>query len=173
MNSNIFNQIRRFILLFLLQILVFKSISLNVIGYEYLHILFYPLFILLLPLNTPRPVVVALGFLMGICVDFFYDSIGMHAAALTFTAFVRPQVLFFLEPRGGYNVNYSPTIRRMGSGWFFQYATAVTILHLFFYFSVEAFTFVYIIDIILKTVLSYIASIVCILAYMFLLNPED
>lgn len=173
MNSTIVTNIIRFVSLVLLQGLVFKNIGVGWESFPYLHIIVFPLFILLLPLSTPRTLVIFLGFVAGITVDFLYDSLGVHASAAVFTGFARSFVLRILEPRGAYNMSYSPTIARMGLGWFVQYTSALMFAHIFFYYSVEAFTFVYIADILLKTLVSFIASMAFIMIFQLLFNPKE
>lgn len=173
MSNLVLNNIFRFLGLVALQVLILKRIGLGWDNAQYLHVLLYPLFILLLPLRTPKPAVMLLAFLLGITIDIFYDSPGIHASASVFIGFARSFVLKQLEPRGGYNVNFSPTRQRMGIEWFLRYASIMMAAHLFFYFSVEAFTFYYIVDILLKTLVSFVASMVFIIIYMFLFNPLD
>ena len=170
MNNAIFTNGLRFIGLLLLQVLVFQGFSMS---FTYIHIIIYPIFILLLPIQTPRTLAILLGFLMGIGVDIFYGSLGVHASATVFTAFIRPSVMSVLEPRGGYNVNFSPTKRRMGLEWFIQYSGILMFIHLFFYFSVEAFTFFYIGSILLKTAISFVLSMIFIIMYQYIFNPLD
>jgi hypothetical protein len=173
MNSIIVVNILRFVGLMLLQGLVFKNIGVGWESFPYLHIIVFPLFILLLPLRTPKTLVIFLAFVIGISVDFLYDTLGVHASAAVFTGYVRSLVLKMLEPRGAYNMSYSPTIARMGLGWFVQYASILMFAHIFFYYSVEAFTFVYIVDILIKTFVSFFASMVFIMIFQLLLNPLD
>lgn len=163
----------RLIILLLFQVFILKSISLGWQGNVYLHIMIYPLFIFLLPIRTPRAVVMLLAFALGLAVDTFYDSPGLHASAAVFAAFVRPIVLKLLEPREGYNVNHSPTKARLGFSWFWRYAAIMLLLHLGFYFSVLEFSPVFIADILLKTVFSFIASFAFILMVVFVFNPVD
>ena len=173
MNSVIVVNALRFFGLVILQGLVFQDVGAGWESFPYLHIIVFPVFILLLPLRTPRALIILLGFLIGISIDFLYNSMGVHASAAVFTAFIRPYLLKILEPRGGYNVNYSPTAERMGLAWFFRYAAILMFLHLFFYFSVEAFTFVYIVNILAKTFVSFIVSMIFVLIYQLLFNPMD
>jgi hypothetical protein len=173
MNSVIVANVLRFFGLALLQGLVFQNVGSGWEGFPYLNVIVYPIFIMLLPLRTPRALIVLLGFAIGFVVDIFYDSLGVHASAAVFTAFARSLVIQLMEPRGGYNVNYSPTAARMGMGWFLRYAAVLLIAHLFFYFSVEAFTFVYILDILTKTIVSFILSMLFIIIYQVLFNPQD
>jgi len=173
MNNIVLVNVLRFVGLVLVQGLVFKNIGVGWESFPYLHIIVFPVFILLLPLRTPKTLVIFLSFVIGISVDFLYDTLGVHASAAVFTGFVRSLVLRMLEPRGAYNMSYSPTIARMGLGWFVQYAAILLFAHVFFYFSVEAFTFVYIVDILIKTIVSFLSSMVFIMIFQLLFNPLD
>ncbi|MEL6635284.1 MAG: hypothetical protein AAFW73_11085 [Bacteroidota bacterium] len=173
MNSTLIAQALRFVFLVLLQVLVFKRLTLGGGNFNYVSVMVYPIFILLLPLRTPSALLIALSFLMGITVDLFYDSPGVHASAGVFMAWIRPGVLAILEPRGGYNLNQIPAKRYLGINWFARYAALLLFGHLFFYFSVEAFTFVYIVDIFLRTLSSFVVSMVFVLIYQFLFDPGE
>jgi len=173
MSNIILTNIFRFIFLIFLQVVIFKQI---VIGDGYwlsFHFYVYPLFLLLLPLNTPRSLVVLLGFLTGLTVDFFYDTLGVHTAAATFTGFVRPTVINWLSPKGGYNINFSPTRARMGFPWFTRYMSILLFLHLFFYFSVEFFTFAYLGEIMKNSISSFIASGMVILIHQIIFGKLE
>ncbi len=173
MNNIVITNIFRFSGLILLQGLVFKNIAEGWEEFPYLFVIVYPLAIMLLPLPTPRVLTIFLGFVAGLLVDGFYSSPGMHASAAVFMAFCRPFVLKILEPRNGYNVNYSPTAARLGIGWFLRYSAALLTLYLFFYFSVDAFTFVFLGSILLKTLVSLITSMIFIIIYQVIFNPID
>lgn len=173
MSSTVFANGIRFIVLVLVQGLLLKRVEFGGEFFEYIHILIYPLFILLLPLRTPTTLVIGLSFLIGISVDLFYWSLGVHAAAATATGFLRQGLLAVLQPRGGYNLLHSPTKMRMGAPWFFRYAAYIMVFHLFYYFSVEAFTFVYIKDILLDTVVSFIFSMLVLMMYVFIFDPTE
>lgn len=173
MNNVILANIYRFFGLSLLQGLVFQNIGNDWESFPYLHIIVFPTFILLLPMRLPRSLVLLLAFAIGIFVDILYDTLGLHASAAVFTAYIRPFVFKVLEPRGGYNVNLSPTARNLGVEWYLKYASILMFAHLFFYFSVEAFTFVYIGNIMLKTLISFVLSMLFIVIYQLLFNPSE
>ena len=139
----------------------------------FFHVIIYPLFIILLPLRIPHALLVFLGFIAGIVVDFFYESPGIHASAAVFMAFIRPTVLNIMSPSKGYNMNFSPTKARFGAAWFLPYAAAMMVIYLFFYFSVEIFTFYYIGQIMLRTICSFFLSMVFIIVIQFLFDPLD
>lgn len=174
-NSSIFTNAIRFATLVLLQVLVFQRISngINVPSFNYINIFIYPIFIMLLPVNMPHALTIIVSFLFGFTIDWFYNSLGIHAGACVFTAFVRPLILGFFEPRGGYPQSGGPTQYALGLGWFLRYSAIMLALHLFFYFSIQYFSFYYTLDILISTVMSFIASIIFVTMYQFLLNPKE
>lgn len=173
MNNVILTNTIRLIGLVLLQVLVLQRISLGGELSNFFHVIIYPLFIILLPLRIPHALLVILGFIAGISVDFFYDSLGIHASAAVFIAFIRPLILKLLAPTKGYDMNFSPTKARFGAAWFLPYAAAMMVLYLFFYFSVEVFTYYYIGQIMLRTICSFFISMVFIIVIQFLFDPLD
>ncbi len=173
MNNVIVTNVVRFVALILLQVLVLQRINLGGEYANFFHIIIYPLFIILLPLRIPHALLVLLGFVAGISVDFFYDSLGIHASAAVFIAFIRPAVLSILAPAKGYNMNFSPTKARFGVAWFLPYAATMMVIYLFFYFSVEVFTFYYLGQIMLRTICSFFLSMLFITVLQFLFDPLD
>lgn len=173
MNSSIIKNGIRFVFLVLAQILIFKSIDLDTNGFSYFTIFIYPVFILLLPIRTPTVLVVLLGFLLGLTVDVFYDSLGVHAGASVFSAFIRSTILHLLEPRGGYEVNASPTKSNYGINFFFKYAAIFMFFHIVVYFSLEIFTPVYFNEIFIRTGFSFVLSILFVIIYQYLFNPKE
>ncbi|MCP2937499.1 hypothetical protein NK983_32875, partial [Salmonella enterica subsp. enterica serovar Typhimurium] len=73
----------------------------------------YILFILLLPFETPRLLVMFLAFVTGLVVDMFYDTAGIHAAVCTLIGYSRYYILKVLSPREGYDPGLTPTIQSM------------------------------------------------------------
>ena len=171
-SSNFFPNLWRFAILVLIQALILKQVTLSV-G-EYFIIQLYPLFILLLPIQMPTAFVVLLGFLVGIVVDFFYVTPGVHASAGAWSGFARAILLVAFEPRGGFTGKEpiaAPAY--FGWRWFLQVSGLFLFLHLFWYFSVDAFTFVYFGTISLKTITAWVLSMMFVVFYGFLLNPKQ
>lgn len=173
MSSNaVVSNIIRFIVLLGVQGLFLKRVSEGWEGWLYINIIIYPVFIIMLPLQTPRTAVLLLSFLMGFFVDLFYDSLGVHAFAMTATGFARPLMLQLFEPREGYKQNYFPTPNSISMGWFLRYTSAMMGLHLLLYFSVDAFSPVYFLSILLKTVYTFIFSMLSVFVFIYLFNPK-
>ncbi|MEP7323011.1 MAG: hypothetical protein ABI761_13895 [Saprospiraceae bacterium] len=172
MNSIWLKQCTRFLLLFAFQVLVLKQVHLNVGSFNYISLIIIPLWCMLLPVNTPRWLMVLLGFVFGILVDWFYDSPGVHASAGTFLGFARPFIMSYMEPKGGYNRIPIPSKFHLGINWFVTYASVCLLTYLVFYFSMEVFTPAYLGTIFLKTIFSFVLSILLMLLYMFIFDPE-
>ena len=163
----------RFIIIILLQGLIFRRIHIGGAHFNYIAILFYPVLVLLLPMKMSRTVLLLVGAALGLCVDLFYESLGVHMSACVFIAFLRPLVLNILEPRGGYPVNASPTARDFGMVWFMQYAGILLFLFLLFYFAMEVFALSHFFEILLKTLSSFVVSFLAILLYIAIFNPKE
>ena len=127
----------RFILLVFLQVFLLKNIALYNLSTPYLYILF----ILLLPFETPNLLLFALAFILGITVDAFYNTPGLHAAACVLLAFVRVLFISITVQKDGFDNEPEPTLSLMGFRWFFTYALVLTVLHHFFLFNLEVFRF--------------------------------
>jgi len=159
----------RFAILLFLQVFIFRQISLGWGGAEYIFVFVSPLFVALLPLRTPRPLVVFIAFLFGLSVDLFYETLGVHAAAATFAGYARQFVLAILEPRDGYKVKASPDGKDLSQGWWFRYLGALAIAYTLFYFSMEAFSPVFWWQIVVKTVFTApISWLLCLIVVAFL-----
>lgn len=173
MNNLLVRHFVRFILLLLIQILVLKQFTLLHIGPVFPDIFIYPLFLILLPIATSRELLLALGFILGLTIDWFYDSWGLHASACVFLAFLRPFILRAIEPTGGYSLNHGPTIQRYQIAWFLRYSALSMLFFLGFYYSMEVFTPVFILEILLKTTSGFVASMLFLIIVMLIFNPLD
>ena len=89
MNSVLAVNIVRFVLLLLVQVLICNHI--NFFGYINPYI--YIIFIFLFPIREERLILLLASFLLGMMIDLFSDSGGVHAAAAVSLAYVRPILL--------------------------------------------------------------------------------
>jgi len=137
MSRTIIINIIRFIVLVFVQVFLLKNITLYNLAIPYLYILF----ILLLPFEIPNILLFALAFIMGLTIDAFYDTAGLHAAACTMLAFVRIIFISLTVQKEGFDNDPEPTLSIMGFRWFFTYATVLTLFHHFFLFNLEVFRF--------------------------------
>jgi hypothetical protein len=129
------SNIIRFIFLVVLQVVILNNIGLFNMVNPYLYILF----ILLLPLDIPTYLLLILAFALGLTIDMFSDTGGIHAAATVFMAFCRPLILTLITPRGGYEHEPVPNLKNMGFQWFLMYSVIMVLLHHLVLFNLEMF----------------------------------
>jgi rod shape-determining protein MreD len=125
--SDLLKNIIRFSVFLLLQVFLLNRIPpLHRFIVPYL----YFLFILWMPFKTPRLGLTLVGFLFGLCLDFFTKTPGLHAAACTLIAYVRPFLITLLMPKEIIEVSYSePSIISMGWMQYSVYVLVLTLLH--------------------------------------------
>jgi hypothetical protein len=135
MNSrDILLSIFYFIIYLALQVFLMRNMVLFDVGFCFIYIAF----LLLLPFDTNSVLLLLLGFATGLLVDIFYDTVGIHAAASTFIAYLRPYVIMFITPRGGYEQNMRLNLQSMGIDWFIPYVLFLTFVHHTILFFIEA-----------------------------------
>lgn len=137
MSRTIIINLIRFVVLVFLQVFLLKNITLYNLSTPYLYILF----ILLLPFETPNLLLFVLAFIMGLSIDAFYDTPGLHTAASVLLAFVRILFISITVQKDGFDNEPEPTLSIMGFRWFFTYALILTLFHHFFLFNLEVFRF--------------------------------
>ncbi len=167
----------RFILLVLIQVLLLNKIPLrwwsNPGGLPPYTPYIYPLFILLLPLSTPVWFLLISSFLMGITMDSFMDTGGIHAAACVLMAFMRTYVLNTMLPkRLSEYQNMSPGTKSMGWTPFMTYAAILLAIHLVAFYIIEIWSFQSIGYMLVKIILSLITSLVFVALYSLLFSTS-
>jgi rod shape-determining protein MreD len=138
----------------LFQVLVMDNVMIN--GYMIPYI--YLLFILLMPYETPRWIQLLSGFALGLTMDLFSGTLGMHTAATVLVAFIRPYLLDLLAPRDGYEIDTFPRIYYNGFLWFLKYTVIIVVIHHLALFYLEVFQLKYFFSTLLRVILSSILS---------------
>ncbi|TAM95783.1 MAG: rod shape-determining protein MreD [Chitinophagaceae bacterium] len=167
--SELLKNIIRFILLILLQVFVLNRIMLHGFATPYL----YMIFILLLPFNIPRWALMVCGLILGLCLDMFMNTPGMHAAACVAMAYFRPFVINVLSPQGGFESNRkAPSVASMGWSRFLVYALILISVHHVVYFTLEIFDFHDVLFWAFKIIFSLVASFVLVFLFEMLLAAK-
>lgn len=168
MINEVVKNILRFFFLILFQVLILNNVQLS----GYLNPFLYVLFILMLPFSTPDWLVLILSFVLGISVDMFADTGGLHAAASVLMAFFRKPVLRLIAPREGYDVNQQPTIQQFGFGWFATYSGLLVLVHHLFLFYMEAFHFSEFFSTFFRAILSSLFTLMLIFISQFFFSKH-
>ncbi len=139
-----------------LQVIILNKIELS----GYLNPYLYVLFILTLPFETPGWLLLLLAALLGLSVDMFSNTPGMHMSAVLLLAFIRPYILKRISPRDGYEPGTLPLPAYYGFPWFFKYAAILVFIHHIFYFIVESFSMNNLLGIMAKSIFSSIFTLI-------------
>ena len=158
MNSVLYSNILRYVLLVGIQVLILNNI--NFLGYINPYV--YILFIILFPIKNTRVFFLLLSFLMGLTIDIFSDSGGIHAAACVTIAYARP---IFLKFCFGTIYEYQNIkFDNVDFGSKLLYISLLTVTHHLILFSLEIFNISKVILTLQKTLFSSIFTIIfCLL----------
>ncbi len=125
--SSFVKNIIRFVFFILLQALVLQRIPFL---HQSITPYIYYLYIIWLPFSLPRGWLTFIGFIFGLSLDYFLDTPGLHAAACTLIAYVRPFLINLLIPQEGAEQSYaSPSTNSMGWAPYFTLVLILTLLH--------------------------------------------
>lgn len=164
MLSDILKHIIRFVVLVLIQVFILNNIQLGGFINPYLYVLF----ILLLPFEIPDWLLLFIALIVGLTIDMFTNTQGMHAAATVFLAFLRPYMLSLISPRDGYEFGTKPSISHMGFTWFITYAGILVFLHHLLLFYIEVFRFSEFFRTFFRVIASSVFTLVLVVITQFL-----
>ena len=152
-----------FVVLILLQVLIFNNIQFS----GYINPYVYIMFIILLPVEIPSWLLLLLSFMTGIIIDLFAGSPGMHSSASVLAGFARPAVLRIVSPRDGYEPRSEPSMLNYGFRWFLTYTLLIVLVHHTALFYLEVFRFADFFRTLLRVLLSSLFTTVFIVLIEF------
>src|SRR5690554_1577 len=156
----------RFVILVLLQVIVLNNI--NLVGYINPYI--YILFIVLYPLDGNKTTLIFLSFLLGLSIDIFENSGGVHAAASVFIAYVRDFVLKY-----SFGVSYEYNNIKLNKATVSEkitYLGSIILFHHIILFSLEIFSFNHMLLLLKSTLFSGVFSFILIYGSIVLFSRK-
>lgn len=163
MNTTIVQNSIRFVVLLLAQLLIFSNI--NFLGY--INPYPYILYIILFPINGNKNVFLITSFLLGLLLDMFLDSGGIHATASLVLAYVRPTLFRF-----AFGLSYEYQTIKISdkiTSERIMFLLLAIVIHSFILFSLEIFRISLLHIILVKTIVSAIATFcICLLIILFI-----
>jgi rod shape-determining protein MreD len=166
MNSSFFLNIFRFISLFLLQIIIFNNINL----FGFVSPFPYVLFIILFPVNGNKSALLISSFFLGLLLDIFSNSGGIHTTASILLAYFRPSIFKF-----AFGVSYEYQTIKLNDTLTperFSFLFVAILLHHLILFILEAFQFSLILDILLRSITSTALTIIISIIIIYLIKPN-
>lgn len=156
----------RFIILVLLQVIVLNNINLG----GYINPYIYILFIVLYPLDGNKTTLIFLSFLLGLSIDIFENSGGVHAAASVFIAYVRDFVLKY-----SFGVSYEYNNVKLNKATVSEkitYVGSIILFHHIILFSLEIFSFNHMLLLLKSTLFSGVFSFILIYGSIVLFSRK-
>ena len=166
MNSTLLVNISRFILLLAVQIIFFNNMGF--LGF--IMPLPYILFIILYPVNGNKSGLLVASFLLGLIMDIFSNSGGIHTTACLVLAFVRPSIFKF-----SFGVSYEYQTIKLNDVLTperFSFILISVVVHHFTLFILEAFQVSFLLDILLRAFLSTIFTVISCIIIIYLIKPN-
>lgn len=165
MNSALLENSARFILLLAAQVLIFNRIDL----FGYVNPFPYILFIILYPVNGNKSGLLLASFFLGILMDMFCNSGGVHAAACIVLAYFRPSIFKF-----SFGLSYEYQTVKLNdilTPERFSFILIAVVIHHSVLFILEVFKISLLIDILLRTVLSTLFTIITSIIIIYIIKP--
>ena len=125
-----------FFVMVILQVFLFSRIGISI----YVNPLVYIAFLILLPMEIAGALLLVLGMVLGMTVDFFMGTAGINTIATLFAAFCRPAVLALLVGKVEVKEGGVPNVNRIGLKRFLRYAGVIVLLHGTVFFVLESLT---------------------------------
>ena len=164
--KNSFLNSSRFVILLFLQLLIFNNINL----FGYLNPYPYLLFILLFPINSSKSILLVASFGMGLILDMFYNSGGIHALASISLAYLRPSLFKF-----AFGLSYEYQTVKIADKISSERITLLLIaifIHHFILFFFEYFRLDLFLSILMKSVASTLFTFIICLLILFIIKPN-
>ena len=165
MNSALLTNIIRFVLLLLAQVVLFNNINL----FGFINPYPYILFIILYPVNGNKTALLLFSFALGILMDMFCNSGGVHATACVVLAYIRPTIFKF-----SFGVSYEYQTVKINDRLTperFSFILISVIIHHLLLFVLEIFKFNLIIDVLIRTFASALFTLILCIILIYIFKP--
>ena len=166
MNSAVIMGFVRFFLLLAAQIIIFNNINL----FGYINPFPYILFIILFPVNGNKQLLVITSFLLGITMDLFSNSGGVHTTACLILAYARPSIFKF-----SFGVSYEYQTIKINDSLTserFSFLLVSVVIHHFTLFILEVFQLSFLWDILLRTIIGTLFTLLICILLIYIFKPS-
>ena len=153
-------QIGRYILVMLLQVLLLDQLQLWGACHPYVYILC----LLMMPITLPHSVSMVIGAAVGLVMDIFCNSLGVHTAACILLMFIRPYLIGVIVNDKD-RLNEQISLRAIGMEALIKYVVILVLIHHLTVFLLAAWSWAHIGFVLLETLVSSLITISLIIAY--------
>jgi len=156
----------RFFLLLTAQIIIFNNIDL----FGYINPFPYILFIILFPVNGNKQLLIVTSFLLGIIMDIFSNSGGVHAASSLILAYARPYIFKF-----SFGLSYEYQTIKINDSLTperFSFLLLSVVIHHFTLFILEVFQLSSLFDILFRTIIGTLFTLLVCIILIYIFKPS-
>ena len=153
-------QIGRYIVVMILQVLLFDQLQLLGVCHPYIYILC----LLMMPITLPHSADMFVGAAAGLIMDVFCNSMGVHTAACILIMFVRPYLIGALVNDKD-RLNEQISLRALGMEALLRYVVIMVVIHHLTVFLLAAWSWAHIGFVLIETIVSSIITISIIIGY--------
>lgn len=154
--------------LLVLQLFVLNALEIS----SWVYPQVYFMIILSLPVNTAHWVLMLSGFGVGMLVDWFSDTQGLHSATLTAISYLRYGYLKTVLDKDTFSSAIRPVYGAMENAWYMIYISGFSLTFHFMLFLLSDFSLAHFGDTFLKIIYSSSLSILLILLMQFVFNTR-
>jgi len=153
-------QIGRYFLVMLLQVLLFDQLQLLGVCHPYIYILC----LLMMPITLPHSADMIIGAVVGLIMDIFCNSLGVHTASCIFIMFIRPYLIGAIVNDKD-RLNEQITLRTLGMEALLKYTVILVLAHHLMVFLLAAWSWSHIGFVAVETIVSSLITISIIIGY--------
>ena len=156
-------QIGRYVVIMLLQVLLFDQLQLWGICHPYIYVLC----LLMMPITLSHSADMLIGAAAGLIMDIFCNSLGIHTAGCILIMFIRPYLLGAIVNDKD-RLNEQISLHAVGMEALIKYVVILVVLHHFVIFSLAAWSWCHLGFVLMETIVSSIITIAIIMGYNIL-----
>ena len=160
MNASSIKYVIQFAVVVLLQVLLFNNMDYFYLVSPYIYLIF----ILDLPLDIKTPALMLISFLLGLTVDFFSNTLGLHTFACVILGFIRNGYLKVLFSQLEFKFQ-EPSVIQFGTSGYLKYALGMVSIHHIALFLMEALSFSNFGFLFLRIIINIALSLFIIMCY--------
>ena len=153
-------QIVRYVIVMVLQVLLFDQLQLLGVCHPYIYLLC----LLMMPITLPHISDMLIGAVVGLVMDIFCNSLGVHMSACILVMYVRPYLLSALVNETD-RLNEQLSLHSLGMESLVKYVVILVLLHHLTVFMLAAWSWQHMGFVVLETLVSSLLTIFAILGY--------
>ena len=153
-------QIGRYILVMMLQVLLFDQLQLLGVCHPYIYILC----LMMMPITLPHSVDMIIGAMAGLVMDIFCNSLGVHTASCILLMFIRPYLLGAIVNDKD-RLNEQISLRTLGMEALLKYVIILVLVHHLMVFLLAAWSWSHLGFVLAETIVSGFITSAIIIGY--------